>query len=363
MKHIFFCLAFSVVGAMIAKTSPENMIYGVVLAGGSGERLWPLSRASKPKQLLTLGSDKTLLEQSLARLRSVDSIDSVCVTSAKTFLPHLAQYEVDRIFAEPVARNTGPAILYSCLKIYEKNPDAVAVFSPADAYIPDEDTNLFSNYVARMIQFARERACITLMGVQPTYAAIGYGYIEYSDMRGKDSIFKVHQFREKPSKELAQTYIQQSNMLWNIGMFAAPVSVFIEEFKQHAPDMFQAMQAYMSGDGLYEDVPSVAVDYAVIEKSENSWVLPVDFSWCDVGNLEMFLSIKYSQAKEMPNVIQVNAHNSLVEVPKKLVALIGVDDLCVVETDDALVITKRSEVEKVREVVGQLKKNKQVEYL
>ena len=348
---------------MVAKSSPKNRIYGVVLTGGSGERLWPLSRASRPKQLLTLGSEKTLLEQSLARLRLVDSIDSVCVTSAKTFLPHLAQYEVDGIFAEPVARNTGPAILYSCLKIYEKNPKAVAVFAPADAYIPHEDTDLFGHYVARMLQFARERSCITLMGVQPTYAATGYGYIEYYNERGMGSTFKVRRFREKPSQELAQTYIQQSNMLWNIGMFAASVSVFIEEFKQHAPGMFQAMQAYMNGDGLYEEVPSVAVDYAVIEKSENSWVLPVDFSWCDVGNLEMFLSIKYPKTKEMPNVIQVNAHNSLVEVPKKLVALVGVDDLCVVETDDALVISKRSEVERVREVVGQLKKNKQVEYL
>jgi mannose-1-phosphate guanylyltransferase/mannose-6-phosphate isomerase len=348
---------------MVAQGNPKNKAYGVILAGGSGERLWPLSRMSKPKQLLVLESNKTLLTQALERLRLVDGIGSVCVTSAQTFVPHLASYEIDGIFVEPVARNTGPAILYSCLKIYEKDPDAVAVFAPADAYIPTNDMHLFCQYVSRMIQFARERACITMMGVQPTYAATGYGYIEYYNARGMASLFKVHRFREKPSKELAQTYIQQSNMLWNIGMFAAPVAIFIEEFKQHAPDMLEAMRAYMSGDGLYEDIPSVAIDYAVIEKSENSWVLPANFSWCDVGNLEMFLSIKYSKTKHIENVIQINAHNSLVEVPKKLVVLVGVDDLCVVETDDALVIAKRSEVEKVREVVGQLKANKQVEYL
>ncbi len=348
---------------MVAKCSTENAVYGVVLAGGSGERLWPLSRASRPKQLLALGSEKTLLEQSIARLRAVGVIDSVCIASAKTFLPHIAHYEVDGFFIEPVARNTGPAILYSCLKIYEKNPDAVVVFAPADAYIPIEGTDRFQQYVSRMITFAREHACITLMGVQPTYAATGYGYIEYDNASGMDSIFKVRRFQEKPTQEVAQIYMNQSDMLWNICMFAASVSVFVEEFRQHAPDMFCAMQAYMNDEGLYEDIPSVAVDCAVIEKSKNSWVVPVDFSWCDVGNLEMFLSIKYPQTGGMSNVIQINAKNSLVDVPNKLVALVGVDDLCVVETDDALVIAKRSEVEKVREVVGLLKKNKQVEYL
>ncbi len=347
----------------MAKSSSRNTIYGVVLAGGSGERLWPLSRANKPKQLLALGSEKTLLEQSISRLRLVNNINAVCVTSAEKFVPHLDQYEVDDIFAEPVARNTGPAILYTCLKIYDKDQNGVVVFAPADAYIPSEDSDRFAQSVSQMASFARDHACIMLMGVQPTYAATGYGYIEYYEQKGRNSIFKVRQFKEKPSHELAQTYLRQSNMLWNICMFAAPVSVFIEEFKQHAPDMFQAMEAYMKGEGLYEDIPSVAVDYAVIEKSANSWVLPVDFSWCDVGNLEMFLSIKYLQNKEMTNVIQVNSANSLIEVPKKLVVLVGVDDLCVVETDDTLVITKRSEVEKIRDVVGQLKKNKQVEYL
>lgn len=338
-------------------------IYGIVLAGGSGERLWPLSRARKPKQLLALGSKKTLLEQAIVRLRAVNGIHAVCVTSSQTFLPHLAHYGIDDIFAEPVARNTGPAILYSCLKIYEKEPTALAVFVPADAYIPAKETDRFGEYVAQMISFARQHSSMVLMGVKPTYAATAYGYIEYASERGVGSLFQVRRFCEKPSKEVAKAYWQHQSMLWNIGMFAAPVSVFIDEFRRHAPAMMSAMEAYMKGEGWYEDIPAVAFDYAVIEKTENSWVLPVDFTWSDVGNLEMFLSLKYPRSKSMAHVIQIDAANSLVEVPHKLVVLVGVDDLCVVETEDALVITKRSEVEKMSEVVKQLKKNKQIEYL
>ena len=363
MKHILVCLAFSVAGTMVAKRDPKDATFGVVLAGGSGERLWPLSRSGKPKQLLTLGSEKTLLEQSVARLRAVEGIDSVCVTSAKTFLPHIAHYEIDEIFVEPAARNTGPAVLYSCLKIYERHPMAIALFTPSDAYILQHDTDRFAQHISQMVACAREHGCIAMLGVPPTYAATGYGYIEYAANGKKGSLFCVTRFHEKPSHKVAQAYLNQPNMLWNIGIFAAPVSVIIEEFTQHAPDMVRAMQEYMRGEGGYENIPADSVDYAVMEHSTRTWVLPVDFAWSDVGTIETFLSIKCAHKTTMDNVIQINARNNLVDVPKRLVALVGVDDLCVVETDDALVITKRSEVEKIREVVGQLKKNKQIEYL
>lgn len=343
-----------------------NSVYGIVLAGGSGERLWPLSRKKMPKQFLCLGSEKTLIEQSINRLRLVAEIDSVCVMSSLANASQAAalfQGSIHSMITEPVARNTGPAILYACLEIYKKDPHAVVVFVPADAFIPESDNVQFDKAIQRMIQVVKEYDTISLLGVKPTYPATGYGYIEYDIGKKISSFYAVNRFYEKPLRDRASAYIEQGNMLWNIGVFGARASFFIQEFKKHAPDMFRAMKAYMNGNGLYEDIPSVSVDYAVIEKSSSTRVLPVDFSWCDVGNLEMFLSIKYPQPDSMKNILNVNANNSLVDVPNKLVALIGVDDLCVVETNDTLLITKRSEVEKVRDIVAQLKQNNQAEYL
>ncbi len=366
MKYTIYFIALSVLGTIFAESNQMNSVYGVVLAGGSGERLWPLSRQSRPKQFLCLGSEKTLLEQSIDRLRLLPDIDFVFVTSAQSHVSPIMKHvgnRIDTVIAEPMGRNTGPAILYTCFELYKKDPDALVVFVPSDAFIPESDNALFCRYVQRMIRFISTHDSIALLGVHPTHAATGYGYIEYNINERILSMCKVNRFCEKPSCELASNYIKQGNMLWNIGMFGARVSVFIEEFKRHAPDMFQAMEAYIKGEGSYEDIPAVAVDYAVIEKSDNTWVLPVDFSWCDVGNLEMFLSIKYLGQNSMKNMLQVDACNSLVDVPDKLVALIGVDDLCVVDTGDTLLISKRSDVEKVREVVAQLKQNNQTEYL
>lgn len=345
----------------MALLSQEHKVYGVILAGGSGERLWPLSRVNKPKQLLSLGSEKTLLEQTIARLRAVP-VDELWVTCAKKMVPYLAGYDIDYCVQEPFARNTGPAVLYACFQIMKKDPQAVILFLPADAYIPPEDTHQFAKVTSQLITYAHENECITLLGVPPTYPAMGYGYIAYDMAHGKGP-FKIATFHEKPSKERAAAYIQQPNMVWNVGICAAKVSVVIQEFFEHAPTLLEAMSAYLDGRGLYEDIPAVAIDYAIMEKSKNSWVLPASFSWHDVGNLEMFLSLKYPLQKGKLNVLQLRGSNNLVEVPHKLTVLLGVDDICVVETEDALLIAKRSEVEQVRDVVGLLKKNRQVEYL
>ena len=146
-------------------------------------------------------------------------------------------------------------------------------------------------------------------------------------------------------------------------MFVSKVSVFIDEFKNVAPDLYQEVMRYQEGNSKYEDITSISVDCAVIERSNKVWVLPVDFSWCDVGNVNIFLSIKQKDSSRLSHVISVESHNNLIDVEDKLVALVGVDDLCVVETADALLILKRDDAEKVRSVVAQLKQNKQTEYL
>jgi mannose-1-phosphate guanylyltransferase len=358
------CLLVLCSMVMNAKAESVN-VYGVVLAGGVGERLWPLSRQDHPKQFLSVGSTENLLQQSISRFQGVIAHDAMWVVTSALHASYISEHmkeSVGHLLVEPCGRNTGPALLYACLELYKKDPNAVVVFTPADPYIPESDYALYRSSMSQAIAFAQANDAIVLCGVKPTYAATGYGYIECQQLQ-QDSCFKVERFHEKPSFAIAQNYIQQKNMLWNIGTFVAKVSVFIDEYKRIAPDLMQELELFQEGKKEYSDVSSVSVDCAVIEKSNRVWVLPVEFSWCDVGNLDVYLSIKVQKDAHTQKEVIVESHNNIVDVPNKLVALIGVDDLCIVETDDALLITKRSQAEKVRAVVAQLKQQKQTEYL
>ena len=345
-------------------TYTQNNFYGVILAGGVGERLWPLSRQHKPKQFLRVGSKKTLLEQSIDRLKSVVDYTWIVTSQKHTNLVH--EYvgdTVDHVLSEPVGRNTGPAILYACLELYKQDPDAVVLFVPADPFIPENDYELFQDMILKATAFAQSHDDIVLLGVQPTYPATGYGYIEYDQHTRTADIFKLNRFHEKPSLKLAQNYIKLSNMLWNIGMFCAKASVFIDQYKRWAPELYNQVVAFTQGDLKYQEVESISIDYALIERANNVSVLPVNFSWCDVGNVDVFTSLHDKFDTEKSKSISIDSKNNSVNVPNKLVALIGVEDLCIIETDDALLITKRNQAEKVRAVVQQLKEKKQVEYL
>ena len=356
---------FSVCVGILYGESNQMNVHGLILAGGVGERLWPLSRIDHPKQFLSIGSMHTLLEQSVERLRGVIPSENMKVVTSHMHAAKVrATCSVKEMIIEPASRNTGPAVLLSCLELYEKDPNAIAVFVPADPYIPESDYACFRVYLQQAILFAQEHQDrIILFGVKPTYPATGYGYIEYNQGERHNQFFSVTRFHEKPSLPLAKNYIQQPDMLWNICMFIGSVATFIDEFKAVAPDLYAEIVAFRSGAQPYEEITSISIDCAVMERSNNVWVLPVDFSWCDVGNVETFLSIKEEATGAPCNVISVESNNNLIEVPDKLVALVGVDNLCVVETSDALLIIKRSDAEKVRDIVQQLKQAKQKEYL
>ena len=348
-----------------ADVDPNN-IYFVILAGGSGERLWPLSRQNTPKQLLAVGGEQTLLEQAIERVASLAPRNNIWISTTQKHEQKIQEHigsQVGRILAEPGSRNTGPAILLSCFELYKENPNAIVVFLPADPFIPEKDTVKFVGFLEHAIDFVASHDDITLLGVRPTYPATGYGYIEFDQTSASQAPYSVKHFREKPSADVAQQYIQSNTMLWNIGMFCAKVSVFMEEFKQEAPEIYEGISQYCQGRMPYEQVKSDSIDYAVMEKSKRVSVLPVDFAWCDVGNIEVFLSIKEQYDIKSHDHITVNAKNNLIDVPNKLVALIGIDDVCIVETDQVLLITKRSEAEQVRAVVKQLKQGARKEYL
>ena len=215
---------------------------------------------------------------------------------------------VDQIVIEPQARNTGPAILYNCLQIYAQDPNALVLFLPADAYIPYKDALQYVSALEKTFEFVAMHDAIALLGVKPTYPATGYGYIEY-DATKNDAptcLHHIKKFHEKP--QARNKYIKQNTMLWNIGMFCGKVSVFLDEFKKHAPELYYRVVHSMQHDNNFENVPSISVDYALIEKTDCTWVLPVDFSWCDVGNVKTFLSLKQQENKSTEKVLLHNAN-------------------------------------------------------
>lgn len=368
MKKFLYVLV-SLVFPGVIMTQPNTgaknpHVYFVILAGGSGERLWPLSRQNKPKQLLSVGSEQTLLEQAINRVEPLASRENILVCTTEQHahsISNLVGSRIGNIIVEPGARNTGPAILLSCLELQQKDPHAVVVFMPADPFIPAKDNNKYVQFLEHALDFVSQEDKIILLGVKPTYAATGYGYIECVDAKLPTRVKKFH---EKPTLEKAQEYEQSNAMLWNIGMFGGKVSVFINEYRQLAPQMYAGVIKARAGVAPYDDVESNSIDYAIMEKSNNVYVLPVDFAWCDVGNIEVFLSIK-EQLGYLKNhkIVAIESRNNLVDVPGKMVALIGVSDLCIVETDQVLLITRREDAEKVRAVVKQLKQGEFKEYL
>ncbi len=354
---------------MNSQTVKKRNIYFVILAGGSGTRLWPLSTSQCPKQLLVLANGKTLLEQTIELVRAYHKTPAqVWISTSRSHAPFIEKAIrplVDHIIIEPEACNTGPSILYTCLQINTIDPDAIILFLPADSYIPQQDTSQFVTAIEQTLAFAISHEAIALLGAKPTRPATGYGYIEYlsEHVDAATGLHRVKKFHEKPSQEIAQEYIKQTTMLWNIGIFAAQVAVFLHEFKIHAPKLYQTIFDAFHQNTSFNGVPSISIDYALIERSTCVWVLPVDFSWCDVGNVSTFLSLKQQTGGLTEKLLTHNASNNLVDVPDKLVALVGVDNLCVVQTEDVLLILHSNEAENVRSIVDQLKKQKWHQYI
>ena len=342
-------------------------VYAVILAGGTGERLWPLSREDRPTQLLPCVDDHSLLEDTLDRLDGlIPSANRFIITTEqqKETINSLVGSKINEVIVEPASRNTAPAILLSCEYLARKNIRGVLVFLPADHFIPD--TKKFQQSLLHAVQYAQNHATITLLGVKPTFPATGYGYIEYTK-NPNTAVGPVVTFHEKPAPAVAQKYYNNEHMLWNIGIFCAQNSVFTQQFKQYAPDLYQEMQTFLTTTKKsdYDHIPSISFDYAIMEKSDDITVLPVEFSWSDVGNLEQFLLLRTrSEQESASSIIAIDAKNNLVAASSnKIVALLGVHDLCVVETDDALLVMKRSDAEKVKLIITELKRKGLDRYL
>lgn len=329
--------------------------YIVILAGGKGDRLWPLSRKKKPKQLLSFGSKKSLLEQTIDRVQALVPRQNLWIITTQEQhqqIFDLVGNKVGKIIAEPLSRNTAPAILLSCMIIAEENPDASIMIIPADHYITDN--KVFGDYLQHMFTASEDSKKIILLGLKPTYPATGYGYIEYSKQLSSSlPLYDIENFHEKPSNKTAELYLCLPSMLWNIGIFCAEVAVFLHEYKTLAPKLYENVTKTRVDESYYALCENISIDYAIMEKTTKSSVIAAEFLWSDVGNLETFLSLQVTE-KTSNMCITIDSTNNIISVEDKLVALIGVENLCIVQTGDVLLISQRSDVEKVKLVVQQL---------
>jgi mannose-1-phosphate guanylyltransferase len=335
-----------------------NHVYVGILAGGSGERLWPLSRTNKPKQLIPFVNGKSLLEQTIDRvlensLVCKDNIFIITGAQQAALIDVSITQRIGFVLTEPAPRNTAPAILLACQTLIEKDPLAVVVFLPADHFIPDSQA--FNATLTKMIIHASTHKELVLMGLKPRYAGTGLGYIQTSLQSQDNGAVRVVKFHEKPNKKTAEFYIQQEDFLWNLGVFAGQVKIFLDECITYALDLFVGMERYLAGNLTYEELPKISIDYAVIEHSPRLAVFAAAFEWHDIGNIQSFLLVQAQYSQAASNILSLYAHDNLALVQKKVVAFIGVSNVCVVETEDALLIVSRDNVEAVRDILPAVK--------
>jgi mannose-1-phosphate guanylyltransferase/mannose-6-phosphate isomerase len=344
-----------------------SKVHAVILAGGSGSRLWPLSRQNLPKQFLALDGDGTLLQTTIDRLLPMISAGNVLIVTQEAHAKGEAYHALlpYRSLFEPAGRNTAPAIALAAAYLMTEAADPIMVVLPADHVIKDEAQ--FRAHLEVAIEAAGSGKLVTF-GIQPTRPDTGFGYIKVKAQQGDLSVCEVDRFTEKPDLATAESFLKEGGYYWNSGMFVWRASVILEQIQQHLPAVYQIVQAILaevhSGatfqaavDKHFSAMPSISIDYGVLEKSDRVSLIPCDIGWNDVGSWQAVHEI--SDKDENGNVLQgnviaVGCKNSLIRAEKRLVAAIGVEDLCIIETTDAVLISKSDQTQRVREVVDVL---------
>lgn len=343
--------------------------YLVIMAGGIGSRFWPMSSPEKPKQFLdVLGCGKTLIQLTLARFRTVVPPENVWVVTSRRYeslvREQLPDVPAENVLLEPCRRNTAPCICYVSWKIKKQNPRANIVVAPSDHVIGDVDA--FRSAVSDALEFAAETDAIVTLGIKPTRPETGYGYIKadlgFSSSR-KKNIFRVDEFREKPTAEVAESYLKQGNYLWNAGIFIWSVSTIINAFRVYEPELSEMFEDLMPCydtpdeqaqiDKLYPECKDISVDYAIMEKTEEVFVYPADFGWSDLGSWgslrQQIKQDAYGNACIGPDISLYDSHNCIVHATEeKKVVVQGLDGYIVAEKDGTLLICQLSEEQRIK---------------
>lgn len=345
-----------------------NDLMGLILAGGSGARLWPMSRELYPKQLLKLNSEHSLLQNTFLRLQKLTAPNQIITITntkhsgdIKMQLGQLGDTSV-RLLCEPTAKNTAPAIAMGVDYCLKSCPDAVFLVMPSDHLILDDEK--FISTVKKGYELAKDGNIVTF-GIKPVFADTGYGYIK-AEKSLTENAFKVDEFKEKPDEKTAQKYVDSKIYYWNSGIFMFKGSVILREFEKYCPEISTAMtnlEYLESNEGVtfesFDKMPSISIDYAVMEKSDKIALLPLESDWNDLGSWQSIYDI--SQKDEAKNVvsgqiINVESKNSLIYSNSKCIAAVGLDNIVLVETEDAILACDKNCTQDVKKVFDELKK-------
>lgn len=352
-----------------------SAVHAVILAGGSGSRLWPLSRQDLPKQFLALDGGTTLLQTTINRLVPMIDAKSVLIVTQEALAKGEAYHALQpyQTLFEPTGRNTAPAIALAAAYLTVSGADPVMVVLPADHIIKNEVR--FRAHLNIAVEAAESGKLVTF-GIQPNRPDTGFGYIKAH--RGDNpEIYEVEHFTEKPDEQTAERFLKDGDYYWNSGMFVWRASVILEEIQQYLPAVHQVIQniiAESSATGKFQKavekhfaaMPSISIDYGVLEKSNRVSLIPCDIGWNDVGSWQAVheISIQDKNGNALHGkVIALDCKNSLIRSEKRLVAAIGVENLCVIETADAILISKIDQTQRVREVVDELKHRGATEHI
>ncbi len=356
--------------------------YALIMAGGIGSRFWPISRTAHPKQFIDiLGTGKTLIQQTYERFLKIVPKENIFILTNEIYsdlvLEQIPGMDRSRILCEPVMRNTAPCIAYGCHKIQTLNPDAAIVVAPSDHLILNSEE--FIRSINKSLKTASENDCLVTLGIKPSRPDTGYGYIQYNTKKIDDDFFKVKTFTEKPNAELARTFVQSGDFLWNAGIFVWSVKNILSSFQKHLPeinDIFNEGASLYNTEGEKEFIQTafiqctnISIDYGIMEKAENVYVLPSEFGWSDLGTWASVYELAdkdYVGNAVIPSekVIMYDSSNCMVNVPEgKVVVLQGLHDFIVVEDNNTLLICPRDREQEIKQVVADVKQRFGVDFI
>ncbi|OGU79766.1 MAG: mannose-1-phosphate guanylyltransferase [Stygiobacter sp. RIFOXYC12_FULL_38_8] len=353
-------------------------LYAVIMAGGVGSRFWPRSKECKPKQLIRIFGDNTMIQDTVKRMEGLVEPKNIFVITNKVQKPRvieqLPQLPQENIVDEPFGKNTAACIGLASVLIKAKNNEAVVLTLPSDHLIKDEDE--FRKCLKNAAEFAYESKGLVTIGITPNRPETGYGYIQFDEKEISSNIYKVLTFAEKPNLATARRFIESGDFLWNAGIFIWRVDTILEEIKNFLPDLHEGLLEIESAIGttdfekqlvnVYGQLKSISIDYGVMEKAHNVYLTKADFYWNDVGSWEAVYEVAEKDEEGnalVGDVYTEKTFGSYVFSPKKFVATIGVENLIIIDTHEALLVCNRDNAQEVRQIVEYLKMNKRSELI
>lgn len=348
------------------------------MAGGVGTRFWPRSKERKPKQLIRIVGENTMIQDTVYRLKGLIPHERILIITNKVqkirIKEQLPEIPQENIIDEPFGKNTAACIGLAAVLIEKKTNDSVMVTLPADHIIKDVD--LFQSTIRSTIEYAYSAKKLVTVGINPTRPETGYGYIQYDDKEISNNIHKVLTFAEKPNFATARRFIESGDFLWNSGIFVWRTDVILNEIKTYMPDLYEGLQVIKKFIGtpefeknlvqVYGQLKNISIDYGILEKTSNVAVAKGDFYWNDVGSWEAVYEIAEKNEEGnalIGDVYTERTYGSYIFSPQRFTAAIGVENLIIIDTNDALLVCHRNNAQDVRQIVDYLKMNKRTELL